>query len=46
MLAQLSVMPCDVTDDASVEAVFDQLKSKWGSLDFVLTPLPIQTKKS
>ena len=39
------VMPCDVTDDASVEAVFDQLKSTWGSLDFVLHAIAYSDKE-
>lgn len=30
------VLPCDVTDMDSVDAVFDTLKEKWGELDFVL----------
>jgi len=30
------VLPCDVTDDASIDAVFAELSSKWGKLDFVL----------
>ena len=30
------VLPCDVTDDASIDAVFDTLKDKWGSLDFLV----------
>ena len=30
------VLPCDVTDDASIDAVFDTLKEKWGSLDFLV----------
>jgi len=30
------VIPCDVTDEASMDATFDVLKEKWGSLDFVL----------
>ncbi len=30
------VLPCDVTDAASIDAVFDELKSAWGSLDFVV----------
>src|SRR3954466_4534974 len=28
------VMPCDVEDIASVDAVFDSIKNKWGRLDF------------
>ena len=30
------VLPCDVTDEASMDAVFDQIASRWGGLDFVL----------
>ncbi len=30
------VMPCDVTDTASMEKVFATIKNKWGGLDFVV----------
>jgi len=30
------VMPCDVTDDASMDAVFTQIDEKWGGLDFMV----------
>ncbi|GAB4192734.1 MAG: enoyl-ACP reductase FabI [Wenzhouxiangellaceae bacterium] len=30
------VMPCDVTDDAQIDAVFEQLKTQWGSLDVLV----------
>ena len=30
------VIPCDVTDDASVDAVFDWIESEWGGLDFLV----------
>jgi enoyl-[acyl-carrier protein] reductase I len=30
------VVPCDVEDLASVDAVFDSVKSEWGGLDFVV----------
>lgn len=30
------LMPCDVEDIASVDQVFDTLRSEWGSLDFVV----------
>jgi enoyl-[acyl-carrier protein] reductase I len=30
------VLPCDVTDDASVDAVFATLKQEWGTLDFLV----------
>jgi len=30
------VLPCDVTDKASMDAVFEVLKEKWGRLDFLV----------
>ncbi|HYZ61069.1 MAG TPA: enoyl-ACP reductase FabI [Acetobacteraceae bacterium] len=30
------VFPCDVTDDASIDAAFDEVRQAWGGLDFVL----------
>jgi len=30
------VLPCDVTDTASIDAVFDGLRERWGGLDFVV----------
>lgn len=30
------VLPCDVEDVASVDAVFEELRSKWGRLDFLV----------
>lgn len=30
------VLPCDVADDASVDALFDELKERWGRLDFIV----------
>ena len=30
------VLPCDVEDIASVDAVFETLKTKWGKLDFLV----------
>lgn len=29
-------LPCDVTDEASMDAVFDTLKARWGTLDFMV----------
>lgn len=29
-------MPCDVTDDASIDALFAEIERKWGKLDFVI----------
>lgn len=30
------ILPCDVTDDAQVEAVFDEVRQKWGGLDVLV----------
>lgn len=30
------VLPCDVREEGQLEAVFDQVRDHWGSLDFVL----------
>ena len=30
------LLPCDVTDEASLDAVFAELKEKWGTLDFIV----------
>lgn len=30
------IMPCDVTDDASMDAAFDELEKKWGKIDFLV----------
>ena len=35
---------CDVTDTASMEAVFDAVKSAWGSLDFVVHAIAFSDK--
>ncbi|MGC6497255.1 MAG: enoyl-ACP reductase FabI [Candidatus Puniceispirillaceae bacterium] len=39
------VLPCDVTDEASVDAVFSTLKSKWGNLDFVVHAIAYSDKE-
>jgi enoyl-[acyl-carrier protein] reductase I len=38
------VLPCDVTDDASIDAVFDTLKRTWGKLDFVVHAVAFSDK--
>lgn len=38
------VLPCDVEDLASVDAVFDALKAEWGSLDFVIHAIGFSDK--
>ena len=30
------IMPCDVADDASMDAVFEQIEKTWGGLDFMV----------
>lgn len=39
------VLPCDVTDDASIDATFAALKAKWGSLDFVVHAIAFSDKE-
>lgn len=38
------VLPCDVTDRASVDAVFETLGEKWGGLDFVVHAIAYSDK--
>ncbi len=38
------VLPCDVEDVASVDAVFDQLRAEWGTLDFVVHAIGFSDK--
>ena len=38
------VIPCDVTDMASLDALFAQLKEAWGSLDFVVHAIGFSDK--
>jgi enoyl-[acyl-carrier protein] reductase I len=30
------ILPCDVTDDAQIKAVFDEVQEKWGGLDVLV----------
>ncbi|MBI2255251.1 MAG: enoyl-ACP reductase FabI [Proteobacteria bacterium] len=39
------VVPCDVTDDASIDATFATLKQRWGSLDFVVHAIAFSDKE-
>ena len=32
------VLPCDVSDEESIDSVFDTLKQEWGSLDYLFMP--------
>jgi enoyl-[acyl-carrier protein] reductase I len=38
------VLPCDVTDNDSLDAVFESLKGKWGSLDFIVHAIGFSDK--
>lgn len=39
------VLPCDVTDSASVAAVFAELEKKWGKLDFLVHAIAYSDKE-
>ena len=38
------VMPCDVTDTASLDAVFETLEKEWGRIDFVVHAIAFSDK--
>ncbi len=38
------IMPCDVTDAASMDAVFETLKEKWGKIDFFVHAIAYSDK--
>ena len=38
------VVPCDVTDDASIDAVFATLSDEWGGLDFLVHAIGFSDK--
>lgn len=39
------LVPCDVTDEASIDATFDTLRDKWGSIDFVVHAVAFSDKE-
>jgi enoyl-[acyl-carrier protein] reductase I len=39
------VLPCDVTDEKSLDAVFDTLRERWGVLDFVVHAIAFSDKE-
>lgn len=39
------ILPCDVTDDASIDAVFDTLQERWGKLDFLVHAIAYADKE-
>ncbi len=38
------VVPCDVTDEASIDATFERLRKDWGSIDFVVHAVAFSDK--
>lgn len=38
------VLPCDVTDASSIDAVFETLKNEWGELDFLVHAIAFSDK--
>lgn len=43
-LGSTIILPCDVTDNASVDAVFAELEAKWGKLDFLVHAIAFSDK--
>ncbi len=39
------VVPCDVTDDASVDAVFAEIGKRWGKMDFLVHAIAFSDKE-
>lgn len=39
------IVPCDVSDLASVDKVFDEIKKTWGSLDFIVHALAFSDRR-
>lgn len=38
------VLPCDVEDSASIDAVFDAMKAEWGTIDFIVHAIGFSDK--
>lgn len=38
------ILPCDVTDDASIDAVFTELEKRWGRIDFLVHAIAYSDK--
>lgn len=39
------LLPCDVTDEASIASVFEELEKKWGKLDFLVHAIAYSDKE-
>jgi enoyl-[acyl-carrier protein] reductase I len=44
-VASRLVLPCDVSDDAAIDATFDALGAEWGGLDFVVHAIGFADKQ-
>ncbi len=44
-VASKLVLPCDVTDDASLDAVFERVQAEWGGLDFLVHAIGFADKQ-
>ena len=38
------VLPCDVGDEASIDALFESLKAEWGTMDFIVHAIGLSDK--
>ncbi|WP_247878428.1 enoyl-ACP reductase FabI [Niveispirillum sp. SYP-B3756] len=38
------LLPCDVTDEASIDATFKEIEAKWGEIDFVVHAIAFSDK--
>ncbi|MGH1377557.1 MAG: enoyl-ACP reductase FabI [Alphaproteobacteria bacterium] len=38
------LLPCDVTDEASIDAAFSEIEEKWGKIDFVVHAIAFSDK--
>ena len=38
------LVPCDVTDEASIDQAFDTIKEKWGKIDFIVHAIAFSDK--
>ncbi len=39
------LLPCDVTDEASIDAAFSEIEKRWGKIDFVVHAIAFSDKK-
>lgn len=39
------IIPCDVTDQASIDAAFSTIEKEWGSIDFIVHAIAFSDKK-